>query len=80
MTRTATPEAPGDASLQLLFVNPVGPGISQALPQARLEIGFGQGFQTIVQMPLLRIAEPNGGIILGGGQVSAALQRIKRKL
>lgn len=74
LTRTAIPEAPGEASLQLLFVNPVGTGISQALPEARLEIGLGEGFEAMAQVPLLRIAEPNGGNILGGGQVSAALQ------
>jgi hypothetical protein len=58
LTRTAIPEAPGDASLQVLFAHPVDTRILQALPQAGLEIGLGQGFRAVVQMPLLGFAEP----------------------
>jgi hypothetical protein len=74
LTRTAIPEPLGDTSLQLMFVSPLSQGTSQALPQARLDIGLGGGFETTLQMPLLRVTEPNGGSVLGAGQISVALQ------
>ena len=73
ITRTAIPQPLGDTSLQLLFVSPLGKG-RWALPQTRLDIGLGGGLQTTLQLPLLRITEPNGGSIFGAGQFSAALQ------
>lgn len=74
ITRTAIPEPLGDTSLQLMFVSPLVQGSSQALPQARLDIGLGGGFQATLQEPLLRVSEPNGRSVFAAGQFSVALQ------
>jgi hypothetical protein len=77
LTRTALPNPAGTVSVKLDFVSPLGStqGVSsQALPEARLEIGLGHGFETVFQMPLLRLSEPSSGSVLAGGQFSMALQ------
>jgi hypothetical protein len=57
-----------------MFVSPLRRGTSQALPQARLDIELGGGFETRLQMPLLRVMQPTGGSVPGAGQFSVALQ------
>ena len=76
-TRTAVPNPAWTVSLKLDFVTPIaqdGGVQAQALPVSRLEIGLGHGFETIFQMPVLRLSKPNGSSVLGVGQFSMALQ------
>jgi hypothetical protein len=77
LTNTAAPNPAGTVSLKLDFVNTAGgsPGVSsQAIPESILQVGLGRGFETLVQMPLLRISETNGSRVLAGGQFSLALR------
>ena len=77
LTRTAVPNPAGTVSLKLDFVNSVGEttGVNtQAIPEARLEVGMGRGFEAVFQMPLLRVSEPDGSSVLAGGQFSVALR------
>jgi len=76
LTWSAVPNPAGTVSLKLDFVSALDPtGVStQAIPESRLEVGLGRGFETVLQMPLLRVSEPNGSSVLAGGQFSAALR------
>lgn len=77
MTRAAVPNPAATVSLKLDFVSPIDPSTetsSQALPVSRLEVGLGRGWETVFQMPLLRVSDANGNSVLGGGQLSMALQ------
>jgi hypothetical protein len=76
LTKTALPNSAGTVSAKLDFVTPPGgTGAStQALPEARFELGLGRGFDTVLQMPLLRVSEPDGSSVLTGGQFSIALR------
>src|SRR5690348_10391560 len=76
LTWSAVPNPAGTVSLKFDFVSGFDqPGTStQAIPESRLEVGLGRGFETVLQMPLLRVSEPNGGSVLAGGQFSAALR------
>ncbi|HXE15235.1 MAG TPA: hypothetical protein VN633_24130 [Bryobacteraceae bacterium] len=76
-TRTAVPNPAGTVSLKMDFVTPIAQdtGVqAQALPVTRLEIGLGRKFETIFQIPVLRLSQPNGSSVLGVGQFSVALQ------
>ena len=74
--RSALPNPPGTVSLKLDFVTPVGQdsGSSQAVPVSTLEIGLSERTETVLQLPLLRVSEPNGSSVLAAGQFSFALR------
>jgi hypothetical protein len=75
--RAAAPNPAGTVSLKLDFVTPVGrdSGVrAQAVPESRMEMGLGRGFEAVFQMPFLRVPEHNGSTVLAGGQFSLALQ------
>jgi hypothetical protein len=77
LTWSAVPEPAGTASLKLDFVSSIGQtaaASTQAIPESRLEVGLGRGFETVFQMPVLRVSEPNGNSVLVGGQFSIALR------
>ncbi len=76
LTWSAVPNPAGTVSVKLDFVSGLDQtGVSaQAIPESRLEVGLGRGFEAVLQMPLLRISEPNGSSVLAGGQFSAALR------
>jgi hypothetical protein len=74
---SAVPNPAGTVSLKLDFVTPVGQttGVNtQAIPESRLEVGLGRGFETVFQMPFLRVSEPDRSSVLAGGQFSLALR------
>lgn len=75
-TRSALPNPPATVSLKLDFVTPVGQtsGDSQAVPVSTLEVGLSQRTETVLQLPLLRVSEPNGSSVLAAGQFSFALR------
>lgn len=76
LTWSALPNPAGTVSVKFDFVSGLDQtGVnSQAIPETRLEIGLGRGFETLLQMPLLRVSEPNGSSVLAGGQFSMALR------
>lgn len=77
MTRAAVPNLVETVSLKLDFVSPIDPSTgttSQALPVSRLEVGLGRGWETVLQMPLLRVSDGKGDSVLAAGQFSMALQ------
>jgi hypothetical protein len=77
LTRTALPNPAGTVSLKFDFVTPIGQttGVSsQAIPVSRLDVGLGRGFETVFQLPLLRVSEADGSSVLAGGQFSVALR------
>src|SRR5690348_16956610 len=77
LTRSALPNPAGVVSLKFDFVSALGDtkgASTQAIPEARLEVGLGRGFATVLQMPLLRVSESAGNSVLAGGQFSMALQ------
>jgi hypothetical protein len=77
LTWNAVPNPAGSVSIKSDFVSPIGQttgASAQAIPETRMEVGLGRGFETVLQMPLLRISEPNGSSVLAGGQFSVALR------
>jgi hypothetical protein len=77
LTWNAVPNPAGSVSMKLDFVTPLGESSgrsTQAIPEARLEMGLGHGLQTVFQMPVLRVSNPDGSSVLAAGQFSVAVR------
>jgi hypothetical protein len=78
LTKSAAPLEPGTGAIKLEYAGGLGSsgGSTQAIPEATLEEGILNGLELLQRFPLIRLTEPNGSTILGGGQFAIGARRL----